>query len=593
VDRLPVGWDEGPGLVASVLRYRWLVVALVLAGALAGVGFSLVQPVMYEASSRVLLARQPAGEGGGQSVDPDRYVRNQAAFVMSPPVLERAVRAVKGRVTVKQLRERVVAEPSKESDLVTVRAQDPTARGAVELAEAVGGAYRATVIEQAQHSVDRAVEQLQANGQELSRRLAQWEDKLEASPDDAAAAVQRDAVKAQLAQVLRRAEDLRQEDPAGDPVALLERAELPESPAQPKPLRLVAVGGLLGLVVAAGLAWWLAWRRQAPATTAQPEWTTAPLLGEIPDFAELAEGGQVPTSTDPESAPGQAYRELAASLRSVLDRTSAQALVVTSPELGDGKTLTSVNLAVALGESGEHVVLVDADGRQRGLSRLCDIDGQPGLTDLAVDAVPIDYCLWLPTFTSIQVIPAGAPVPDPSGFLQGPSFAKAMLEVRQHAGVTVVDAPPLLSAPDALAIARQVEGVVLVVRPETSAVTLIEAGRQLDEAGARLLGYVVNRNAVRHDRRSVGDSHEPPGTAKELEGTVRLAGHGRAPDGPARGQADETGELAEQAEGPVARENTGGDEQPAGQSGEFVKQAVTASRQVVELPAQRGQSNGR
>ena len=235
----------------------------------------------------------------------------------------------------------------------------------------------------------------------------------------------------------------------------------------------------------------------------------------------------MPTSTDPESAPGQAYRELAASLQSVLNRTGTRALAVTSPEPGDGKTLTSVNLAVAMGESGEHVVLVDADGRQRGLSQLCDLDGQPGLTDLGVDATPIDYCLWLPTFTSIQVIPAGAPVTDTTGFLEGPAFSKAMFEVRQHAGLTLVDAPPLLSAPDALAIAEQVEGVVLVVRPETSATTLIEARQRLDGAGARLLGYVVNRNSARRNRRAVvgGDGHEPAGAAKELQGSVRLAGH--------------------------------------------------------------------
>jgi hypothetical protein len=179
-------------------------------------------------------------------------------------------------------------------------------------------------------------------------------------------------------------------------VALREQAVLPEQPAQPQPLRMAAIGGLAGAVLGAMLAWGLAWRRR-PATVAaggglvQPEWAhtgplAAPLLGEIPDFAEPAGDAQVPTATDPDSAAGKAYRALAASLQSVLNRTGARALVVTSPDPGDGKTLTSLNLAVALGESGQHVVLVDADERQRGLSQLCDLDGQPGLTDLAVES---------------------------------------------------------------------------------------------------------------------------------------------------------------------------------------------------------------
>jgi Mrp family chromosome partitioning ATPase len=313
------------------------------------------------------------------------------------------------------------------------------------------------------------------------------------------------------------------------------------------------LGGLLGLVLAAGLAWWLAGRRQAPVAQPQLSWPhgaqlAAPLLGEIPDFAELTGEGQVPTATDPESPAGAAYRALAASLQSVLDRTGTRALVVTSPEPGDGKTLTSVNLAVAMGESGQHVVLVDADERHRGLSQLCDLDGQPGLTDLASEATPIDYCLWLPTFTSIQVIPAGAPVADTAGFLGGPSFSRAMVQVRRHASLTVVDAPALLAAPDALTIAGQVEGVVLVVRPETSAVVLIEARRHLDAAGARLLGYVLNRSGARRDGRSGdgwGDGNGPVGVARELPEPVAERGADAVDPGEAdQDPAEETREHA-------------------------------------------------
>jgi hypothetical protein len=295
VDRLPVGWDEGPGLVASVWRFRWLVAAVALAGALAGVGFSTVQPVMYEASSQILLARPSAGQSDAQSVQPDRYVRNQAAFIMSPPVLERAVRQVKGRVTVKQLRIRLVAEASKESDLVTVRVQDPTAQGAVELANAVGQAYAETARDQAKDAVDRTVGQLRATERALSRELAGLQAK---SRNDVAAQVRRDAVRQQLAQVLARANELRLDDARGNPVASREGAELPESPAQPKPLRLGAVGGLLGLVVAAGLAWGLAWRRQAPAIGLQPpaptEATALPAVRRPTSSTKPRPGGGLP-----------------------------------------------------------------------------------------------------------------------------------------------------------------------------------------------------------------------------------------------------------------------------------------------------------
>ena len=579
MDRLPVGWDEGPGLVASVWRYRWLVAAVALAGALAGFGVSLVQPVMYEASSRVLLTA-PASDQ-----EPDRFVRNEAALMVSPPVLDRAVRGVKGRVTVKQLRERLVAEPSTESDLVTLRVQDTTAQGAAELANEVGKAYEATLKGRAEDAMQREVQQVQETQKALEEELRALDAKLKASPGDRSLQLQREAVAGLLSKAVERKQQLELTGPAEDPVSLIEQAEVPDEPAQPKLLRLVVLGGLIGSVLAAVLAWWLAGRRQPPASSPQPQPDllhtsplAAPLLGEIPDFAELSGDGQVPTATDPESPAGAAYRALAASLQSVLNRTGARAVVVTSPEVADGKTLTSVNLAVALGESGQHVVLVDADQRHRGLSQLCDLDGQPGLTDLAGEATPIDYCLWLPTFTSIQVIPAGARVTDSIGFLRGPSFSRAMIQVRRHASLTVVDAPSLLAAPDALTIADQVEGVVLVVRPETSTVTLIEARRNLDAAGARLLGYVINRSGARDGHR--GDGHGPA-AARGLPGpVVDLDGHVHEPE-------DETArEWSEPVEHDQAKE-------AGGQDDEFARQPTTAFGPRPELPAPHGKSNGR
>jgi capsular polysaccharide biosynthesis protein len=272
-----VGWDDGPGLVASAWRYRWLVAAVALAGALAGLGVSQLQPVMYEGSSRILLASQPSGEGSGGQVEPDRYVRNQAAFIVSPPVLERAVRLAGGRVTVKQLRKVLVAEPSKESDLVTVRVRDRTAAGAVELVDAVGRAYEQTAMEQVRAGAARTVSRLSADQAALQDQLKELDDSLRASPGDLALRARRDEVSRQFTQVVRRIEDARLSDNGGDPVELREKADLPEQPVQPQPMRMAAVGGLLGVVLGAGLAWGLAWRRQ-PASGLQPQWARSPAL---------------------------------------------------------------------------------------------------------------------------------------------------------------------------------------------------------------------------------------------------------------------------------------------------------------------------
>jgi capsular polysaccharide biosynthesis protein len=282
VDRLPGGFDEGPGLLASVWRYRWLVAVVLLLGAGAGLGSSARQPVVYESSSQILLAVPVPGDSGGAPVDPDRYVRNQAAFMTSPPVLERAARHLNGRVPARQLRWRVSTEPSQELDMVTVRARDQTPQGAAELANAVGLAYEETAVQQSERTVAKTLEQLQATEAELNEQLAALQARVRQAPGDTVARLRLEAVAEQSAQTAQRAQELKLRGMDASPVALREPAQVPGGPVQPRPSRQAAIGGLLGLVLGAGLAWWLNSRRPAPADRpARPEWPhAAPLLGE-------------------------------------------------------------------------------------------------------------------------------------------------------------------------------------------------------------------------------------------------------------------------------------------------------------------------
>jgi hypothetical protein len=139
-------------------------------------------------------------------------------------------------------------------------------------------------VTQARAGVAQAVRQVQATQQALRERLSALQAKLEATPGDQTVKSQRDAVVGLLDQAVKREQELLLTSPTGDPVAVRERAEVPQAPAQPQPKRTVALGGLLGLVLAAGLAWWLAGRGQAPADgQARPTWShPTPLPGARP-----------------------------------------------------------------------------------------------------------------------------------------------------------------------------------------------------------------------------------------------------------------------------------------------------------------------
>jgi capsular polysaccharide biosynthesis protein len=274
LENVPATLDEGPGVLLSAWRYKWLVAAMVLLGMVAGYSWSVRQPTLYEATSRVLLSRRDFGtlqqnRAGQPSNDPDRFVRNQAEIITSASVLRRATELIKSDEAPVTLRGRVDVEATRGSDLLTIRAVDSTAQGAAALADAVGVAYQQVVAEQFEDAAKRAIQELQAAKSELEGRLTRLEPALQASPNDPGLESERDAIRKGLAGIDDQIQNLRVEASlAGTGEVDLERAEVPDGPTQPRPRRTAAAGALFGLFVAGALAWWLNGRRIARAGAA-------------------------------------------------------------------------------------------------------------------------------------------------------------------------------------------------------------------------------------------------------------------------------------------------------------------------------------
>jgi capsular exopolysaccharide synthesis family protein len=165
---------------------------------------------------------------------------------------------------------------------------------------------------------------------------------------------------------------------------------------------------------------------------------------------------------------------------------------VTSPTQGDGKTATAANLAAALALSGDRVVAVDADLRHAGLSEAFGIDRSVGLTSLVLGSAELDEVLQQRT-PNLAVLATGPLPPNPSEILGSQLVHRVLSEIAARADVVVIDAPPVLPVADALVLAPQVDGVVLVVRHgKTLRHAAAEAARRLEAIGAPFIGYVLN-----------------------------------------------------------------------------------------------------
>jgi ElaB/YqjD/DUF883 family membrane-anchored ribosome-binding protein len=261
--------DEGPGLLQSAWRYRWVVVTAALLGALLGYGWEVRQPTLYQGVSSLYFrvtsdAQQPRE-------DPERFLGNQVALIRSWPVLGRAAKASPGTPPA-LLNQRMSAEISKEADLIIIRVLAPTPREAKRLADAVGTAYDDFVKQSSRDAARAEIRQLEAALRELSAKLVELDAAIQASAGDRSLQAKRRAVEEQLDATARRSQQLATQAKVGvSRVVLQQEAAIPLRPAQPQPRRGAAVGLLLGLLGSAAFAWWLNSRRAAQLEQAEQE----------------------------------------------------------------------------------------------------------------------------------------------------------------------------------------------------------------------------------------------------------------------------------------------------------------------------------
>lgn len=197
----------------------------------------------------------------------------------------------------------------------------------------------------------------------------------------------------------------------------------------------------------------------------------------------------------------EAFRNFKSSLTvSVPKRQSGEGtvIVMTSACPEDGKTTVAVNLALMFALSDAKVALIDADIRKGRIARFFKKKSAPGLADYlsgqnSLEEVTHKY----KENENLSFITCGTHAPRPYELLESEQMTKFIEELRKEYDYVIIDTPPLLVVSDAIAVATQVDGTVIVTRYETSYMNdVAETIEKLKFAKANLLGVVVNDYAV-------------------------------------------------------------------------------------------------
>jgi polysaccharide biosynthesis transport protein len=195
----------------------------------------------------------------------------------------------------------------------------------------------------------------------------------------------------------------------------------------------------------------------------------------------------------------EAYRALRTNIAFLSPDRAIKKLLVTSTVPGEGKTLTSANLAISFAEIGKQVVLVDTDLRRPRQHNYFNINKAPGLTNYLYDGMPLHEAMHefkTPNFT-LRVLPSGKLPPNPVQTLTSARMRELIELLSEEYDMVIFDTPPLISVTDPLLLSVQMDGVLMIVKANaTPREAAVQAHGKLKTAHAHILGAVLNNVEV-------------------------------------------------------------------------------------------------
>lgn len=195
----------------------------------------------------------------------------------------------------------------------------------------------------------------------------------------------------------------------------------------------------------------------------------------------------------------ESYKAIRANIMFSIMKKGCKIIVVSSSNPNEGKTTTTVNLAVSISQADQRVLLIDGDLRKPKIHQYFNLTNSPGLTNYLGDTVSGKrradlFSVIHPTeFENLSVLCSGSIPPNPAELLGSELMNSFLNDVSRDYDYIIIDTPPINVVSDALPVIRESDGVVLVVRQnQTTHPELQKALTSLDFIDAKILGFVVN-----------------------------------------------------------------------------------------------------
>jgi len=195
----------------------------------------------------------------------------------------------------------------------------------------------------------------------------------------------------------------------------------------------------------------------------------------------------------------ESYKSIRTNVTFSLSTFDKKIFAVSSSNPGEGKSTTSANIAIAMAQSGSKVLLIDADMRKSVQHKIFGIKNKKGLSSAVSKMSSLEDCIQKNVMENLDVLTAGPIPPNPSELLGSEQMTVILNELSEKYAVIIIDTPPVNVVTDAMELAKNISGIIMVVRyAVTTDEDVAAAYKKIEFAQMNLLGFIVNSIKHKH-----------------------------------------------------------------------------------------------
>lgn len=491
------------------IAQRWLWLIILATCIAAGISYFTTssQPKLYQADAKLLVGQsiQSTNPNSGDLVTSQQLALTYIQIAKTLPVLQRTIDALGIDMAPEALELFTSASIIQGTQIIQVSVVDPNPAQAQALANELGrqltlAGPAAAEQEQAKR---RAFAQVQAEDLQKKIETAQTQiTDLNTQVQSTNSAIEIADKQQQITTLQNQVNQWQQTYTAlltflapqsPNYLSFLEPASLPTFPIAPNVFQSVLVAAAIGFILALGGVFLVEFLDDRFKSLDEvPQLLQLPTLGSI---ARIPRADQkLITSLPPRSPVAESYRILRTNIQFSGVDHPAKSILVTSPGPGEGKSVTSANLAIVMAQAGLRTILIDADLHKPALHRMFGVTNDVGLTNGLIASANVESFVRQTKFENLRLITTGTVPPNPTEILGSERMRTFLQDLKADSDIVIFDTPPCLPLADSAVLARQVDGVILVLDvPQVRRQAAVRAKESLEKVGGHIFGTVLNR----------------------------------------------------------------------------------------------------